>query len=142
MAMDEAVKATNTEVLDIELPRDTKGGAGHGVLILIGGSDPSDVRQAINVALDNLSRTFGDVYNTPAGHLELQFTASASGAVHTAFGAPLGKAYGLICGAPSGISGDSGAVRQAVMAGRAVGLKLLGQLAGTEPKNDFPSYIK
>lgn len=64
MAMDEAVKATNTEVLDIELPRDTKGGAGHGVLILIGGSDPSDVRQAINVALDNLSRTLV-MYTTP-----------------------------------------------------------------------------
>ncbi|WP_200836721.1 propanediol utilization microcompartment protein PduB [Pediococcus pentosaceus] len=177
MAMDEAVKATNTEVLDIELPRDTKGGAGHGSLIIIGGSDPSDVRQAIGVALDNLSRTFGDVYNSPAGHLELQFTASASSAANVAFGAPTGKAYGLICGAPSGIgvvmadtaiktagvevlgfaspgngtsfsnegilhiSGDSGAVRQAVMAGRAVGLKLLAEL-GAEPKNDFPSYIK
>ncbi|MDH5105173.1 MAG: propanediol utilization microcompartment protein PduB [Lentilactobacillus diolivorans] len=177
MAMDEAVKTTNTEVVDIELPRDTKGGAGHGSLIIIGGYDPSDVRQAIQVALDNLSRTFGDVYNTPAGHLELQFTARAAGACHLAFGAPVGKAYGLICGAPAGIgvvmadtaiktagvnvlsfaspghgtsfsnegmvhiSGDSGAVRQAVMAGREVGLKLLSQLGGT-PKNDFPSYIK
>ncbi|AEV95609.1 propanediol utilization microcompartment protein PduB [Pediococcus claussenii] len=178
LAMDEAVKATNTEVLDVEWPRDTKGGAGHGVLILIGGNDPSDVRQAISVALENLPRTFGDIYNSPAGHLELQFTASAAGAVHMAFGAPIGKAYGLICGAPSGIgvvmadtaiktagvevikfaspshgtsfsnegalhiSGDSGAVRQAVIAGREVGLKLLGQLGGVEPKNDFPAYIK
>ncbi|KRK47236.1 propanediol utilization microcompartment protein PduB [Secundilactobacillus kimchicus] len=177
MAMDDAVKATNTEVLDIELPRDTKGGAGHGSLILIGGNDPSDVRQAIQVALDGLSKRFGDVYNSPAGHLELQFTASASGACHLAFGAPIGKAYGLICGAPSGIgvvmgdtavktasvdvlsfaspahgtsfsnegilhiSGDSGAVRQAVIAGREVGLKLLAEL-GAEPVNDFPSYIK
>ncbi|KRL76107.1 propanediol utilization microcompartment protein PduB [Secundilactobacillus paracollinoides] len=177
MAMDEAVKATNTEVVDIELPRDTKGGAGHGSLILVGGYDPSDVRSAINVALDNLSRTFGDVYNSAAGHLELQFTARASGACHMAFGAPEGKAYGLICGAPSGIgvvmadtaiktagvnvlsfaspshgtsfsnegmvhiSGDSGAVRQAVIAGREVGLKLLAQL-GETPVNDFPSYIK
>lgn len=33
MAADEAVKATNTEILVIELPRDTKGGAGHGSLI-------------------------------------------------------------------------------------------------------------
>ena len=177
MAMDEAVKATNTEVIDIEWPRDTKGGAGHGSLIIIGRYDPSDVRQAIQVALDNLSRTFGDVYNSPAGHLELQFTASAAGACHVAFGAPIGKAYGLICGAPAGIgvvmgdtavktagvdvlsfaspshgtsfsnegtlhiSGDSGAVRQAVMAGREVGIKLLSEM-GVEPKNDFPSYIK
>ena len=36
MAADEAVKATNTEVISIELPRDTKGGAGHGSLILLG----------------------------------------------------------------------------------------------------------
>lgn len=177
MAMDEAVKATNTEVIDIEMPRDTKGGAGHGVLILVGGYDPSDVRSAIQVALDNLSRTFGDVYNSAAGHLELQFTARAAGACHMAFGAPEGKAYGLICGAPSGIgvvmadtaiktagvnvltfaspghgtsfsnegivhiSGDSGAVRQAVIAGREVGLKLLAQL-GENPVNDFPSYIR
>ncbi|MHA5130697.1 propanediol utilization microcompartment protein PduB [Oenococcus oeni] len=177
MAMDEAVKTTNTEVIDVELPRDTKGGAGDGSLILIGGYDPSDVRSAIQVALDNLSRTFGDVYNSAAGHLELQFTARAAGACHFAFGAPEGKAYGLICGAPAGIgvvmadtaiktasvnvlsfsspthgtsfsnegmvhiSGDSGAVRQAVIAGREVGLKLLSQL-GKKPVNDFPSYIK
>lgn len=177
MAMDEAVKQTNMEVIDIELPRDTKGGAGHGSLIIIGGDDPSDARQAIRVALDNLSRTFGDVYNSPAGHLELQFTARASGACHYAFNAPEGKAYGLICGAPSGIgivmadtavktagvnvlsiaspahgtsfsnegmvhiSGESGAVRQAVMAGREVGLKLLAEL-GEKPVNDVPSYIK
>ncbi len=177
MAMDEAVKQTNMEVVDIELPRDTKGGAGHGSLIIVGGDDPSDARQAVNVALDNLSRTFGDVYNSPAGHLELQFTARASGACNFAFGAPEGKAYGLICGAPAGIgvvmadtavktagvnvlsfaspghgtsfsnegmvhiSGESGAVRQAVMAGRAVGLKLLSEL-GEKPVNDFPSYIK
>ena len=32
MAADEAVKATNTEIVSIELPRDTKGGAGHGSL--------------------------------------------------------------------------------------------------------------
>ena len=37
MAADEAVKATNTEVVSIELPRDTKGGAGHGSLIILGG---------------------------------------------------------------------------------------------------------
>ena len=35
MAADEAVKATNTEIVSIELPRDTKGGAGHGSLIIL-----------------------------------------------------------------------------------------------------------
>ena len=41
-AMDDAVKATNTEVLSIEFPRDTKGGAGHGNYIVIGGRDVAD----------------------------------------------------------------------------------------------------
>ena len=46
MAADEAVKATNTEIISIELPRDTKGGAGHGCLILFGAEDVSDARRA------------------------------------------------------------------------------------------------
>ena len=45
-AIDEAVKATNTEVLSIELPRDTKGWGGHGNYVVLGGQDVSDVRQA------------------------------------------------------------------------------------------------
>ena len=39
-AVDEAVKSTNTEVVSIELPRDTKGWGGHGCFIIIGRSDP------------------------------------------------------------------------------------------------------
>ncbi len=78
MAADEAVKATNTEVVSIELPRDTKGGAGHGSLIILGGNDVSDVKRGIEVALKELDRTFGDVYGNEAGHIELQYTARAS----------------------------------------------------------------
>ena len=52
MAADEAVKATNTEVLSIEFPRDTKGWGGHGNYIVIGGNDVSDVRHAIELALE------------------------------------------------------------------------------------------
>ena len=36
-AVDEAVKSTNTEVVSIELPRDTKGWGGHGCFIILGG---------------------------------------------------------------------------------------------------------
>lgn len=36
-AADEAVKSTNTEIISIELPRDTKGWGGHGNFIIIGG---------------------------------------------------------------------------------------------------------
>ncbi|EDH9506528.1 hypothetical protein CC479_19895 [Salmonella enterica subsp. enterica serovar Newport] len=150
MAADEAVKATNTEVVSIELPRDTKGGAGHGSLIILGGNDVSDVKRGIEVALKELDRTFGDVYGNEAGHIELQYTARASYALEKAFGAPIGRACGIIVGAPASvgvlmadtalksanvevvaysspahgtsfsneailvISGDSGAVRQAV----------------------------
>ncbi|MDF2874844.1 MAG: microcompartment protein, partial [Sporomusa sp.] len=100
MAADEAVKATNTEIVAIELARDTKGGAGHGSLIIFGAEEVSDARRAIEVALKELDRTFGDVYANDAGHLELQYTARASYAINKAFGAPVGKAFGLIVGAP------------------------------------------
>lgn len=176
MAADEAVKGTNTEVISVQMPRDTKGGAGHGSLILFGGDDVSDVRKAVEIALEKVPEKFGDVYNNDAGHLELQFTARASQACKIAFGAPEGQAYGLIAGAPAGIgvvmadvavkaanvevidfaspsfgtsysnegilhiTGDSGAVRQAVISAREVGKQLLGAL-GDAPINDFPSYI-
>lgn len=103
MAADEAVKATNTEIVKIELPRDTKGGAGHGSLIIFGGEDVSDVRRAVEVTLEEVDRTFGDVYANDAGHIELQYTARASYACQTAFGAEYGRAFGLIVGAPAAI---------------------------------------
>ncbi|MEW6651073.1 MAG: propanediol utilization microcompartment protein PduB, partial [Chloroflexota bacterium] len=88
LAADEAVKATNTEIVDIQLPRDTKGGAGHGSLIIFGAEEVSDARRGIEVALKDLSRTFGDVYANDAGHIELQYTARASYACNKAFNAP------------------------------------------------------
>ena len=44
-AIDDAVKATNTEVLSIEFPRDTKGWGGHGNYIVIGGSASNSQRK-------------------------------------------------------------------------------------------------
>lgn len=176
MAADEAVKATNTEIVAVELARDTKGGAGHGSLIIFGAEEVSDARRAVEVALKELDRTFGDVYGNDAGHIELQYTARASYAVHKAFGAPIGKAFGLIVGAPAAIgvlmsdvavktanvelvgyaspaggtsysneviimvTGDSGAVRQSVIAAREVGRKVLETMAGPAPSSTTP-YI-
>ncbi|KZL90675.1 propanediol utilization microcompartment protein PduB [Clostridium magnum] len=176
MAADEAVKATNTEVVTIEMARDTKGGAGHGSLIILAAEDVSDARRAVEVALKELDRTFGDVYGCDAGHLELQYTARASLALEKAFGAPLGKAFGIIVGAPAGIgvvmadtamktanvemvtyaspgagtahsneviitiTGDSGAVRQSVIAAREVGLSLLKAM-GQETQSSTQPYI-
>ncbi len=175
MAADEAVKATNTEIISIELPRDTKGGAGHGSLILFGAEDVSDARRAVEVCLKELDRTFGDVYANGAGHIELQYTARASYACEKAFGAPVGKAFGIIVGAPAAIgvicadaavkaanvdiigysspsttsysnevillvSGDSGAVRQSVLAAKTVGVSLLETLGGEPaPSSTQPS---
>lgn len=175
MAADEAVKATNTEIVSIEMPRDMKDGAGAGSLIIFGGDDVSDVRRSIEVALGELERTFGEVYVNEAGHIEVQYTARAGEALVTAFGTPEGKAFGLIVGAPAAIgvvmadvavksanvgvvgyhspsnhsmcnevvleiSGDSGAVKQAVKAAREVGVALLGTMGAT-PKNTGSSYI-
>lgn len=164
-AADEAVKATNCEIVKIELPRDTEGGAGHGSLIVFGAEDVSDARRAVEVTLRDVERTMGDVYGSPAGHLEFQYSARASYALNKAFGAPLGKAFGITVGAPAaigvlladtavkaatvdvvaysspanggtsfsnevilGFTGDSGAVKQAIIAAREVGKQLLGAM--------------
>ncbi|WP_324823394.1 propanediol utilization microcompartment protein PduB [Sinanaerobacter sp. ZZT-01] len=177
-AADEAVKATNSDILSIELPRDTEGGAGHGSLIIFGAEDVSDVRRAVEVCLKDLDRTFGDVYGTSAGHLEFQYTARASFALNKAFGAPIGKSFGITVGAPAAIgvvladtavkaatvdvlaysspanggtsysnevilafSGDSGAVKQAIVAARDVGKQLLGALGGGPLESTTTPYI-
>lgn len=169
-AADEAVKATNTEAVIIECPRDTEGGAGHGCLIVFGAEDVSDARRAVEVGLSFVEKQFGDVYGNSAGHLEFQYTARASYCLEKAFGAVVGKAFGITVGAPSGIgivladtacktatidpiaiatpgnggtsfsnevnfffSGDSGAVRQAIIGAREVGKQLLKALAPDEP---------
>lgn len=165
MAADEAVKATKSEVILFELPRDTKGQGGHGCLILFGADDVSDVRRAVEISLRSLNDwCFGDIYANDAGFCELQYTARASHALNQYMNAPLGKAFGLIVGCPAGvgflmadtavkaakvevvlygspakvtsfsnefmimISGDAGAVKQAVIAGREMGIKALTKM--------------
>lgn len=102
-AVDDAVKATNTEIISVELPRDTKGGAGHGSLIYIGADDVSDARRAVEIALQSIPKYFGDVYGNDAGHLEFQYTARASYCLEKALGAPIGKAFGMTCAGPAAI---------------------------------------
>lgn len=176
MAADDAVKATNTEIIKVELPRDTKGQAGHGNLIIFGAEDVSDARRAVEVTLDVLPKYFGDVYANDQGYTENQYSARASTCLNVALGAPVGRAFGLILGAPAvvgmlmidtavksadveivgygspshgtsfsneafiWVTGDSGAVRQAVLAGRDVGNKLLCAWGG-EPKSLATPYI-
>lgn len=176
MSADEAVKATNTEIIRVEMPRDTKGGAGHGNLIVFGAEDVSDARRAVEVTLDVLPKYFGDVYANDQGYTENQYSARASTCLNKALNAPIGKAFGLILGAPAvvgmlmidtavkaadvevvgygspshgtsltnevfiWVTGDSGAVRQAVISGREIGNKLLSGW-GEEPKSLSTPYI-
>ena len=102
-AIDDAVKATNTEVLSIELPRDTKGWGGHGCFIVIGGDNVSDVRRAVDITLEYIGKYAGELYISQAGHLEFTFSACADKALHMAFNAPIGKPFGFFCGSPAAI---------------------------------------
>ncbi|MBN1064944.1 propanediol utilization microcompartment protein PduB [Clostridium botulinum] len=103
ISADEAVKGTNSEIIKVELARDTKGNAGHGVLIVFGAMDVSDVRQAVEITLNDLNRTFGNLYINECGHLEIQYTPRSSYACNKAFNAPIGTAFGVIVGAPAAI---------------------------------------
>lgn len=138
-AADEAVKATNSEVLKIELPRDTQGGAGHGSLIIFGAEDVSDAKRAVEVTLSELDKTFGDVYGNNKGHLELQYTARASHALNTAFGAPIGKAFGISVGAPAAIG-----VVMADAAVKAANVEVVGYASpasGTSYSNEVIVFV-
>lgn len=87
-AVDEAVKSTNTEVVSIELPRDTKGWGGHGNFIVIGGDSVSDVRQAVEIALEYTKKYSGELYISQAGHLEFTYSANADQALIKRSGGP------------------------------------------------------
>jgi microcompartment protein PduB len=102
-AMDDAVKATNTELLSFDLPRDTKGWGGHGNYLVIGGYDVEDVRHAIELALELTNRNAGEVYISESGHLECAYSASAGEVLEKAFGAKRGKAFGFFAGSPAAI---------------------------------------
>lgn len=102
-AVDDAVKATNTQVLSIELPRDTKGWGGHGNYIVLGGNDVSDVRHAIKLALELTNKYAGELYISESGHLEFAYSANAGQAIHKAFQIPLGEAFGFMAGSPAAI---------------------------------------
>ena len=102
-AIDDAVKATNTEILSIELPRDTKGWGGHGNYIVLGGNDISDVRHAVQLALELTEKYAGELYISESGHLEFAFSANAGGALSIAFHAVPGEAFGFMAGSPAAI---------------------------------------
>ncbi len=175
-AVDDAVKATNTEVLSIMLPRDTKGWGGHGNFIILGGDTVSDVRRAVEISLELANRNAGELYISEAGHLEFAFSASADQALHMAFDVPLGQSFGFLCGSPAAIglvmadlavksahvkivkymtpdvgtshsnevilavTGDTSAVKNAVLTARSIGLQLLVSM-GSYPQIPGTPYL-
>ena len=102
-AVDDAVKATSTEILSIDLPRDTKGWGGHGNYIVIGGPDVSDVRHAIQLALELTNKYAGELYISQAGHLEFAYSANAGRTLEMGLGAVYGQAFGFMAGSPAAI---------------------------------------
>lgn len=104
LSADEAAKIANVEIVRIELCRDTKGGAGHGVSVIFASEDVSDVRHAVEFMLDDIHRTFKDVYISEYGHIEAHFTPSAEHGVLRLFpDVEFGSAFGAIVGAPAAI---------------------------------------
>ena len=101
IAVDEAVKAANAELISMEACRDSKGGAGCGTLFYIGADDVWDARRAVEIALEQLPRQFGEVYVNEAGHLSFSYTARAGQCCGKALGAVEGKAVGIICCGPA-----------------------------------------
>lgn len=133
-AVDDAVKATSTEVISIELPRDTKGWGGHGNFIIIGGETPSDVKRAVEISLDLINNNAGEIYISEAGHMEFQYSARSGEAINTAFGVPIGKPFGFVCASPAPIG-----MVIADVAMKSAGVELLKTLrpdSGTSHSNE------
>ena len=98
-AVDDAVKATSTEVISIE----TKGWGGHGNFIIIGGETPADVKKAVELALEYIEINAGEIYISEAGHMEFQYSARCGEAINKAFDVPIGKPFGFVCASPAPI---------------------------------------
>lgn len=101
-AADEAVKATDTSFIHLEMPRDTEGDAGPGTLLFLGAQTAADAVRACELTLAGVrDATMGNVFTNPAGHVECQFSARAGEVLAGAFGAPRGQAFAIMVGAPA-----------------------------------------
>ncbi|MGE5577434.1 MAG: propanediol utilization microcompartment protein PduB [Syntrophothermus sp.] len=103
MAADEAVKATNSQILALQMARDGLGGPGHGVYILFGGPDVADVTRAVQIGLAAVDHYFTEVTSSDVGAVEVHYTARAAGALAMAFNATPDQAFGIMIGAPAGV---------------------------------------
>lgn len=102
-AADDALKATSAELVSIEIPRDTKGWGGHGCFVIIGGKNTSDVRRAMELAVEFTDKNCGEIWISEAGHLECQYSARSGEVISQFFDIPEGEAFGFVCASPAPI---------------------------------------
>lgn len=102
-AVDDAVKSTNTQLVDFELARDSAGYGGPGVTLILGAADIYDARSAVEIALKGVEERMKTLYINEVGHMEIQLSASAGSVLNKIFGAPLNKAFGFMGIGPCGV---------------------------------------
>lgn len=102
-AVDDAVKSTNTELVDFELARDSAGYGGPGVTLVVGAESVYDARRCVELALKNVEERCKTLYINEVGHMEIQTSASAGPVLNKIFGAPMYKAFGFMGIGPCGV---------------------------------------
>lgn len=139
IAMDEAVKNTNARLISVYMPRDTKGGGGHGCLILVGADDTSDARRAVEMGLELTDRYLGGIYVCEAGHMEMHYSARAGEVLSSAFGAPQGSAFGMVCACPGAVGMVT--ADTAIKAAAVDVLKIATPDFGTAHTNEIMAFV-
>ena len=132
-ACDEAVKATNTEVCLIECPRDTEGGNSAGHLECQYTARASYCLEKAFGAV--VGKAFGITVGAPSGiGIVLADTASKTATIDPISIATPGNGGTSFSNEVNFFfTGDSGAVRQAIIGAREVGKQLLKALEPNEP---------
>lgn len=135
VAADDAVKETNSRLISFDLPRDSKGWGGHGINIVLGSENVSDVRRATEIMLERAEINSGEVHINEAGHLEFAYSARTGQVLSAAFGVPEGKAFGFCAGSPAAIGlvmADKACKAAAITVS-----KLLTPSIGTSHSNEY-----
>lgn len=136
-AIDDAVKATNTEVLSIELPRDTKGWGGH-----LEFAYSASAGQALNKAFGvPMGEAFGFMAGSPAAiGLVMADTAMKSASLSIARYMTPDRGTSHSNEVILAVSGDASAAKTAVLNARQIGLELLIAM-GSYPEIPGTPYL-
>lgn len=127
-AADEAVKATDTSFIRLEMPRDTEGDAGPGTFLLLGAQTAADAVLAGAFGAP-LGQAFAVMVGAPAP-VGLIMADAAAKAASIEVTQMLSPAYGISYSNEviTFFMGATAAVHTAVLAGREAGLCALGAL--------------